>query len=311
MKPADRALHPVPLRLAVVEAPLPDRRAEHHLPVPIASALYLRIRHSWGATIADRNTLVGFLGQHGLLKQAWKLTQCGVTPATLARSKRERRRVFGCHVGYCPICARLRQNRIFSRMRPCIEGQMGEFGASAQLKLALPSSEGRVSERLGRLAKEVRSTTTTRGWRQRFSSDIGVVMTLEIGPGSDMLGHPHAHLFIYARTDHALEAFLGWLKVRWTRRVRTELIEGASLTLMGRDPDKWAPRLRYVLKGNPISPDWPLALVEEVIEAITSRKRLFSVWGLATRRGGWTRARFASNIQVFRPTALSGFRATG
>lgn len=273
--------------------------------------MYHGIRQSWGATITERKTLVGFLGQQGLFKQAWKLTQCGVTPTTLARKRSQRQRVLGCHTSYCPICARLRRNRIFSRMRPWIKGQMGLFGASAHLKLALPPSEGRVLERLSRLADEVRSATTTRDWRQRFSSNIGVVMTLEVGPGSHKLGYPHAHLFIYASTRGALDAFLDWLKARWARRVRQKLIEGAGLSLMGPDPDEWAPRLHYILKGNRIRPDWPQDLVKQVIEAITSRKRLFSVWGLATRRGGWTRARFATNIQAFRPTTLKRLRATG
>lgn len=259
----------------------------------------------------ERRALIGCLARHGLIKQAKKLTHCGVTPTTLARGRSERRRVLGCHAGYCPICTRLRRNRIFSRMRPWIERQMGEFGASAHLKLALPSSEGRVLERLNRLAKEVRSVTTIPAWRDRFSSDIGVVMALEVGPGSHNLGHPHAHLFVFASAETALEAFLEWLKTRWTRRVQTDLIEGAGLSLLGQSPDAWAPRLRYVLKGNRISPDWPLPLVEQVIEAITSRKRLFSVWGLAKRRGGWTRARFAGNIQAFRPNLMGKVKAAG
>ncbi len=196
-------------------------------------------------------------------------------------------------------------------MRPWIKGQMGLSGASAHLKLALPSSQGRVLERLSRLAKEVRSVTTTRDWRRGFSLTIGVVMTLEIGPGSDKRGHPHAHLFIYASTREALDTFLDWLKSRWARRVGQKLIEGAGLSLMGLDPDEWAPRLHYILKGNRIRPDWPQDLVKQVIEAITSRKRLLSVWGMAIRRGGWTRARFATNIQAFRPTSLKRLRATG
>lgn len=311
MRPADRASSLVIPRLTAVENNSPGRQAEANLLVPIASTMYTGIQQSWSTTIARRRTLIGYLTQQGFFEPAWKLTRCGVTPNTLARRVSQRRRVLGCHMSYCPTCARLRQNRIFSRMRPWVEGQMGEFGASAHLKLALPSSQGRVLERLSQLGKEVRSVTSTRDWREGFSLSIGVVMTLEIGPGGDQRGHPHAHLFIYASTKGALDPFLDWLKTRWARRVRQRLIEGAGLSIMGPDPNEWAPRLRYILKGNRIQPGWPQDLLEQVIEAITSRKRLFSVWGMAVRQGGWTRARFATNIQAFRSAAQNQLRATG
>lgn len=253
---------------------------------------------------------MGFLAEHGWTKQAEKLTRCGVTPASLARGKSKRRRVLGCHVRYCPVCARLRQNRIFSRMRPWVEGQMGEHGCAALLTLALPDTPELLIDRLVSLAEEVRSITGTRAWR-RFSETIGVVMTLEVGAGSTGRGHPHAHLFVYSDSRKSLDAFLDWFRAHWSRRVKRDLIEGAGLDFMGPDPGEWAPRLSYLLKGNRIVPDWPLPLVGEVLKAITSGKRLFSVWGLAKRPGGWTRARFAYNIRVFRPSCERRFQATG
>lgn len=273
--------------------------------------MYTGVRHSWGETFTSRWDLVGYFHRIGMVEQAWKLTRCGVTPKVLTRGKSKRRRVLGCHAGYCPICARLRRNRIFSGMRPWIEGQMGELGAAAHVKVALPHSEGRILERMERLAKKIRSATAARDWRKRFSGQVGVVMNLEIGPGTSMTGHPHAHLFIYARTEEGLDAFLGWLKAWWRRRAKRDLIEGAGLTYLGRDPGTWAPRLRYVLKGNRINPGWPVGLVKEVMEAITSGRRYFSVWGIAARRGGWTRARRAANIQALRPFSGSALRATG
>jgi hypothetical protein len=164
---------------------------------------------------------------------------------------------------------------------------------------------------MDKLAKEVRSAKTSSIWRHRFLGEIGVVMNLEIGPGTDQRGHPHAHLFIYARTEKALEAFLDWLRARWKKRVRVELIEGAGLTLLGRNPDSWAPRLRYVLKGNRVDPQWPLGLLGEVLESITSHRRLFTTWGIAGRKGGWTRARRNGTIRKFHPVAPSHLRATG
>lgn len=310
MRPANRTSHPVPLRLAVAEAPLPGRQAKHHLPVPIASTLYTRLRKSWGATLAERRALVGCLAQNGWVKQAKKLTFCGVTPTSLARDRSKRRRVLGCHSSLCPVCARLRQNRIFSRMRPWVEGQMGELGRAALLKLAIPDTQELVIDRLTDLADEVRSITGTRAWR-KFSGAIGVVMTLEVGRGSTGRGHPHAHLFVYSNSGKVLDAFLDWLKIRWSRRVKRDLIEGADLIFMGPDPSVWAPRLHYILKGNRVDPDWPLPLMREVIEAITSGKHLFSVWGLAKRPGGWTSARFASNIRVFRPSYAQRLLAAG
>jgi hypothetical protein len=165
-------------------------------------------------------------------------------------------------------------------------------------------------ERLDRLAEEVRSITGTRVWR-RFSGVIGVAMTLEVGPGTTGRGHPHAHLFVYSNSAETLDDFLDWLKGRWFRRVKRELIEGAGLTIMGPGPDDWAPRLSYILKGNHIMPGWPHPLVDEVLEAISSGKRLFSAWGLAHRRGGWTSARFAPNVQRFRPFCERRLLATG
>ena len=239
------------------------------------------------------------------------MTRCGVTLGSLAQGKSKRRRVLGCHRSYCPACARLRRNRIFSRMRPWVEGQMGLTGGAAFLTLSLPESDGRVIDRLARLSKEVRSIPTARDWRRGFCPDIGVVMTFEIGPGSNRTGYVHAHLFIYSGSREALGAFLNWLSSRWSRRVKRDLIEGAGLEFMGPNPEEWAPRLHYLLKGNRIALDWPLPLVEEVLEAITSGKRFFSVWGLAKRRGGWTRARFAGNIQAFRPSLMGKLKVAG
>jgi hypothetical protein len=187
---------------------------------------------------------------------------------------------------------------------------MGLTGGAALLTLSLPESNGRVIDRLAHLSKEVRSIIGTPVWR-RFLLDIGAVMTIEIGSGTNRTGYVHAHLFVYSGSREALGAFLDWLSSRWSRRARRDLIDGAGLEIMGPNPDEWAPRLCYLLKGNRIALDWPVTLVAEVLEAITSRKRLFSAWGLAKRRGGWTRARFARNIQAFRPSHTRRLQAAG
>jgi hypothetical protein len=180
---------------------------------------------------------------------------------------------------------------VFHAIRAFVAMHLGPAGAAAHLVLALPDFGLSLLDQLTLLGKEVRSIKQTAIWRERYQPVIGVVMGLEISGGEALGGHPHAHLFVFSHESEELELFLARLSERWRRRLGKELVAGCEVFHLSSDPDEWAPRLRYVMKGSTLDPDWPVELVREVGLALSARKRLLTFWGSARRQGGWLRRR--------------------
>ncbi|HEY9766610.1 MAG TPA: hypothetical protein V6C82_09595 [Chroococcales cyanobacterium] len=198
-------------------------------------------------------------------------------------------------------------------MRSFVAWHIGAAGAAMHLVLAHPNDGSPVLPRLTLLAKDIRSAKQTRTWRTRYQHSVGVVMGLEIEGGSTLSGHPHAHLFVFSADYEELISFLAWMKRRWRRRVGWDLVEGCQVSVLSSMAGDWAPRLRYVMKGSELDPEWPVDLLKEVIASLSAGKRLLTFWGLARREGGWLRPRPRGRARVLRlrPLAASRLRSTG
>lgn len=311
VKPGDRAPRLVTFQPAAGGDLPPGRLPEGHLLVTKDSTRYPTRREALHRAIDLRMTLVELLESAGQCRAAKKLAFCGRRSLPVVLPGQIWRVHLGCGAAYCPVCVIRRRDRVFKAMRDRILQTIQHTGAAVHLVFALPPGQGSVLERLTRVAKEIRSAKQAPAWRGKFKATIGVVMGLEVSGGSHLCGHPHVHLFAYSAEAREVQAFTAWLKARWMRRVDGVLVEGCEELHLSAAPEEWAPRLRYVMKGSKLDPTWPPGLLQEVVAALSAGKRLLTTWGIAMRRGGWTRVRRATNIQVFRPNHLGKLPATG
>jgi len=311
VKPANRAPSLVTFQPAAGGALPPGRSAEGHLLVTKDTTRYPTRRDALHQAIELRMTLVALLETAGQCRAAKKLAFCGRRSLPVILPGRIWRIHLGCGAAYCPVCVIRRRDRIFKAMRDRVHRTVKHLGAAVHLIFALPHGQGSVLERLTRLAKEIRSAKQAPAWRGRFKASIGVVMGLEVGGGSHLYGHPHVHLFAYSAEAREVQAFTGWLKARWIRRVGGFLVEGCEELHLSAAPEDWATRLWYVMKGSRLDSTWPPDLIQEVVASLSAGKRLLTTWGIARRPGGWTGTRRATNIQVFCPSATSMLRAAG
>jgi hypothetical protein len=289
----------------------PGRSAEALLLVPKETTRDPFRRAALHKAISLRMSLIEVLERADLRKAAQKLANCGRRCIPVVLHRRIWRVYLGCGAAYCPVCALRKGGRIFNPMRARLLRTLHPSGAAAHLVLALPHGSGSVLDRLTLLADEVRSAKHTPSWEKRFKHTVGVVMGLEVAGGGDLRGHPHAHLFVYSARAGEIQAFVAWLKARWCRRVQGVLVEGCEELHLSMDPNDWAPRLSYVLKGSELNPTWPPDLLQEVVASLSAGKQLITTWGIAGRPGGWARAKRTTNIQAFRPTPRNKLRATG
>lgn len=246
-----------------------------------------------------RKALVARFESLGLMKEASRLGLCGLRTLDHTKEGRTFRLTLGCGAAYCPVCVLRKRNKLFRALRGCVEANVGAEGVAALVTLALPDTPSRsVLSRLERLVAEVRSGKQCGAWRRGFKHTIGVVMGVEIGPGGAFQGHPHVHLFVFSPSTHEVQRFVGWMQIRWRRRVGRDLMDGFEIRNLSAKPDDWAPRLRYVLKGSELRPEWPEDLLCEVLIALSAGKRLSTFWGLAMRKGGWSRPRAAASSRL-------------
>jgi len=294
----------------------PGPSAEIHLLVPIGTTGYPTQAETREEkrqrAIELRRILVGRLEGHGLVKAATRLAYCGRRVLPITKAGRIWRIQLGCGAAFCPVCVLRRGEMLFRAMRDSVAACVGSNGAAAHLTLAQPALPMSVLHRLDRLAKEVRSAKQNRIWREGFRHTLGVVMGVEVAEGSALDGFPHVHLFVFSHDPHEVRAFIAWMRQRWKRRVGWALVEGLQVIALSANPREWAPRLRYVMKGSELDPAWPEPLLRGVVASLSARKRLFSCWGLAMRKGGWLRPRPGTerNVVALKTVAASRLRAT-
>lgn len=258
---------------------------------PIATALYVSPKpgRPMRDALESRGRLILALQGVGLSAARLKLRRCGTSRRVVQGPHGDRVVPWGCRAAYCPVCALNRRNRLFARLRPWVKAGIGLRGGVVLATFAHRPGDGCLPERLWALAKRLRGVCVSRAWREKFRAQVGVVVALEVSEGVDGRGHPHAHLFVFSQELERLEEFVVWLQDWWLERNPECRPNAKSIAWCGRHPDDWAPRLRYVLKGSPISPDWPKGLIEEAVEVMGSGRRMLTFWGLAERKGGWFR----------------------
>lgn len=248
----------------------------------------------------------------GLMREASRLGRCGLRTFDHTKEGKTFHLTLGCGAAYCPVCVLRKRNRLFRALRGCVEANVGAEGAAALVTLALPDTPSRsVLSRLERLVAEVRSSKQCGAWRRGFKHTIGVVMGVEIGPGGAFQGHPHVHLFVFSPSTREVQRFVGWMQERWRRRVGRDLMDGLEIVNLSAEPDDWAPRLRYVMKGSELRPEWPEDLHFEVLVALSAGKRLSTFWGLARRKGGWSRLRMTATSGLVALKAPPSWRLRG
>lgn len=259
----------------------------------------------------SRLALIGALERAGHVKEARRLVRCE-TRYIWTKGPSWTGPVFlGCGAAYCPVCVIKRRNSVFRAMRGVVASTIGSTGAAAHLILSLPRSGSTLLDRLDSLGVEVRTVKQTSTWRTRYQPVLGVVMGLEVEGGQALDGHPHAHLFVFSGDTGQLHSFIAWMSERWQRRTGWVLMVGCQVFLCSDNPDEWAPRLRYVMKGSELCPDWPMSLIHEVALSLSARKRLLTFWGLARREGGWLRKRAKRKVVSLHSRTTSPLASAG
>lgn len=203
-----------------------------------------------------------------------------------------RPRVLACNLKFCPRCRIRRQMGLFNRLRPKVLDLIGDGGAAFRFALSGPH-HGPLNRRIRVMFDLLASFWRTQTWRRRsgLSRRVGVIWAFELSPGADGAGHPHFHLMVFARESAALDAYCKGLFGHWASGIPGFNIAAVEVQTLSSAPESWGPRLKYILKGPDLAPDWPVAVFEAAVMEFTSGRQHIRCIGLLSPRGGGSRAK--------------------
>lgn len=217
------------------------------------------------------------LGEHRLGRQ---LLRCGFRRIIRRDSSgREYLAPMRCHKAICSSCALARKRKHFAILRPRVEAVLSRNGLALSLTIGR-SGEGTLLERLDAFSCHLRSHLGAKAFRRSLREGLGVILSLEIGPGQRHVGHPHAHILLIGSDAPKVTAFAAQLDRRFGEEASPHALRINHLESFSTSQN-WQSALAYLLKGSAPAANLPRHRLVAILEALSAGKRLFSLHGSA------------------------------
>lgn len=204
-------------------------------------------------------------GDAALVKRAGKLGMCGVSPIVRIEVGRRPALCPGrCRDRLCPLCARLRGQRVREKVR----ARVAKADAVRFFTFTLPADESNLGDRIDRLMKAFTMLRRRRAWKERVRGGIFVFETTRGRAGE----HWHVHLHVLAEGDFFPQAILA---AEWSTCVGEKAIVDVR-AVHGREKAV-AYVAKYVSKGADAA-EWDDDTLCDYARGV-HRRRLFGTFG--------------------------------